>query len=270
MMDCMAEERSGAEVSLTGGGRTPVSRVGPVVHRAGGPWTPAVHALLRHLRSEGFDGAPQVVGSGFDDLGRETLSFIEGEFVHPGPWPSEASLHTLGRMLGDLHRASATFHPPVGAAWQPWFVRDIAGDLPIIGHCDVTPWNVVARAGQPVALIDWEFAGPIDLMAELAQAAWLNAQLHDDDLAESAGLPSAPARLRQLRAFTDGYELSREARTRLAQAMIDFAVHSAAWDAIEGKITPSGASANAWGVAWRARSAAWMVRNREAIGRALS
>jgi len=30
----------------------------------------------------------------------------------------------------------------------------------VIGHCDVAPWNIVARDGPPAGLIDWEFAGP--------------------------------------------------------------------------------------------------------------
>jgi thiamine kinase-like enzyme len=60
-----------------------------------------------------------------------------------------------------------------------------------MGHCDVAPWNIVARAGMPVALIDWEFAGPVDPLVELAQACWLNAKLHDDIVAEREGLPLA-------------------------------------------------------------------------------
>jgi aminoglycoside phosphotransferase (APT) family kinase protein len=50
------------------------------------------------------------------------------------------------------------------------------------------PWNIVARDGMPVALIDWEFAGPVDPLVELAQAAWLNAKLHDDLVAQIAGI----------------------------------------------------------------------------------
>ena len=42
---------SDEEVPLTGGNITPVVRVGATVRRATGPWTPAVHALLRHLEA---------------------------------------------------------------------------------------------------------------------------------------------------------------------------------------------------------------------------
>jgi Tol biopolymer transport system component len=36
-----------------------------------------VHALLRHLESVGFEGAPRVVG--FDDSGREVLTYVDGD-----------------------------------------------------------------------------------------------------------------------------------------------------------------------------------------------
>jgi hypothetical protein len=49
------------------------------------------------------------------------------------------------------------------------------------------------------------------------------------------------------------------------------AIRSAASDAVEGNITPESNEASwlAWGVAWPARSAAWLVRNRNLIERAL-
>jgi hypothetical protein len=114
------------ETPLSGGGRTAVSRIGDVVHRQTGAWAGTVHALLRHLEREGFVGAPRVIDAGFDDEGRETLSFIEGEFVHPGPWPNEAAMHALGVLLAQLHRATETFAPPANAQWRAWFGRALA------------------------------------------------------------------------------------------------------------------------------------------------
>src|SRR5262249_44596626 len=77
-----------------------VVRAGTTVHRPTGPWTPAVHALLRHLEAAGFDGAPRVFG--YDERGREVVEFIEGAV----PWP-EAHHDLLGpeeavRRVGQL------------------------------------------------------------------------------------------------------------------------------------------------------------------------
>ncbi len=48
---------SGPEELLPGTFST-LARVGGTVRRSIGLWTPAVHALLRHLERAGFDGAP--------------------------------------------------------------------------------------------------------------------------------------------------------------------------------------------------------------------
>jgi aminoglycoside phosphotransferase (APT) family kinase protein len=171
-------------VPLEGGGRSVVHRRGDVVIRDAGPWTPAVHALLRHLEDTGFAAAPRLVGSGLDTDGREVLTFIEGEFTQPGPWSLDGAV-AVGRLLRDLHRATRSFRSPPDAVWFPWHGRDLGRQVKVFGHCDVAPWNIVARDGLPVALIDWETAGPVDPLVELAQLAWLNAKLHDDIVAPS-------------------------------------------------------------------------------------
>ncbi|GAA2412738.1 hypothetical protein [Nonomuraea africana] len=94
------------EIDLTTGfGRSAVHRRGDVIVRDVGPWTPAVHALLRHLEEVGFERAPRLVGTGYDADGRETLTFIEGEFTQPGPWSLEGTA-AVGVLLRDLHEAT--------------------------------------------------------------------------------------------------------------------------------------------------------------------
>lgn len=156
------------EIVLSNGGPTEVYRRGTVIVKDTGPWAPAVHSLLRHLEEVGFAGAPRVVGSGFDAEGHETVSYIEGEFTQPGPWTLEGAA-AIGKMLRELHTASASFRPPPDAIWQTWFARKLGDGRRIISHCDVAPWNIVARNGLPIALIDWEFAGPVDPVVELAK-----------------------------------------------------------------------------------------------------
>ena len=77
-----AEEPIG--LALGGGWEAGPVRIGDTVRRRSGRWTPAVHALLRHLESVGFDAAPRVLG--MDGQGREVLSYIEGQAgVYPLP-----------------------------------------------------------------------------------------------------------------------------------------------------------------------------------------
>ncbi len=263
--------RPDREIPLDGGGRTRVSRRGDVVVRETGPWTPAVHALLRHLERVGFDAAPRLVGSGIDGYGRETLTFIEGEFTHPGPWTLQGAA-ALGRLLRDLHRATSTFRPDPEAVWFGWHGRDLGGPRRVIGHCDVAPWNIVARAGLPVGLIDWEFAGPVDPLVELAQLCWLNAKLHDDIVAAREGLPPLAERARQLAAIVDAYGLTARQRAGFLDTIVEFVISDTAWEADDAAVTPEMTShpIALWAMAWRARSAAWLIRNRRPLQAALT
>lgn len=254
------------EVPLAGGGRTVVSRRGGTVFREAGPWSETVIRLLQHLRDVGFEAAPQVIGTGFDALGRETVSFIEGDFVHPGPWPDEA-LFAIGALLGRLHEATASFEVLEDAVWRSWFGRDLqGGSKRVIGHCDTGPWNIVARKATPVAFIDWEEAGPVDRDVELAQACWLNAQLHDDDIATRLGLASPEARARQARLLLDGYGLPHSERAGFVDTMIAFVVHDAADQAMQANVTMDSTSPGPlWAIAWRTRAASWMLRHRSML-----
>ncbi|HEU5318616.1 MAG TPA: phosphotransferase [Chloroflexota bacterium] len=251
-----------------------VYRKGDVVYRSTGPWTPAVHALLRYLEAVGFAGAPRLVGSGLDDQGREMLTYIPGEFTQPGPWSLEGAAG-VGRLLRELHDATASFVPPPDAVWQGSHARALGGRRRVIGHCDTGPWNIVARDGLPVALIDWEFAGPVDPLVELAETCWLNAKLHDDIVAEAEGLPPLAERAKHLRAMVDAYGLSRSQRRGFVDRIIEAAITATADEADSAGVTPETTpqdldSQVPWAMAWRARAAAWICRHRRTLQRALA
>jgi hypothetical protein len=230
-----------------------------------------VHRLLRHLEDVGFAAAPRLIGSGLTAEGREVLTFIEGEFTQSGPWSLDGAL-ALGRLLRDLHEATRSFRPPPGAIWRPWHGRSLGGPDVVIGHCDVATWNIVARNGLPVALINWETAGPVDPLTELAQLAWLNAKLYDDIVAEIEHLPPLKDRAAQLAAIADAYGITADQRRGLPDRMIELAISDTASEADDAKVTPDTTShpVALWGMAWRARSATWMIRHRRVLDAALS
>jgi GNAT superfamily N-acetyltransferase len=266
----LAAARAAAEEPRLGGGaRWPVTRQGDVVYKASGTWTPAVHALLRHLEAAGYEGAPRLVGTGIASDGREMLTFIPGSTNHPRAW-SRDGVAAIGRLLRELHGATALFEPPPNARWQHWgpIVRPDPDDRDrIIGHCDTGPWNVIARDGIPVAWVDWEFAGPVNRLDEVAWTAFLNCQLHDDDVAEMNGLPSAEERADHLRVFCDAYGLDASHRRRLVDRMVECAVRGAAFEAMDAGIAPDSRlpAISVWGVAWQVRSAGWMLRHRSVL-----
>ena len=93
------------EIPLLGGNTSTVVRVGDTVRRNAGPWTPAVHALLRHLERVGFTGAPRALG--IDDQGREVLSYLEGEcgaYPLAPHWVTDEALVAVGDHAADVPR----------------------------------------------------------------------------------------------------------------------------------------------------------------------
>lgn len=244
---------------------TPAMRIGSNVIRPAGPWTATTHALLRHLQEVRFAASPRVVGDGFDGEGHEVLTWIEGEIVQPRPFPNpEDSLFRIGQLMQELHTATASFVPPPDATWMPWTLhRDGPGT--IISHGNIAPWHVVIQEGQPVGFIGWEYAGPVVRIEELAATGWYCCQLHDDDVAEMVGLPDAETRAQWLRAFLDGYGLSKYERVGLITRMIQWAIRDTAAFARKKGFKRDDEHANArdlWLMTWQIRAADWMLNHR--------
>jgi hypothetical protein len=250
---------------------TATVRHGDTVLRPAGLWTPAVHALLRHLEQGGFPASPRVVGDGYDQ-GREVLTYIEGRIAHPHAYTDE-QIWQVGQLLRALHDATAGFRPPPEALWQqPWSLRSRAPDA-VISHCDAGPWHVIVRECRPVGLIDWSMAGPTDRLEELAATGWWNAQLgFGDDLDPGSDSPDAAARRgTRLRSFLDGYGLPTTDRAGLVTRMVEFAVRDCAGLAEVKRITPdSDDPTTLWTLAWQTRAAAWMLRHRPILERSIT
>lgn len=196
---------TGEELRLAGGFDGGAVRVGDTVRRAPGPWTPAVHALLRHLEAAGFDGAPRVLG--FDEQGREILSFLPGTVVGAArPWPvwvhSDDALRQVAGWLRDYHAAVASFAPSAGAVWrgaEPWRPGLI------VGHNDAAPYNAAWHGERLAGFFDWDFAAPATVASDLAFTAFGWVPLHARHVVAAEGFTAFAERPRRLRLFLDTY-----------------------------------------------------------------
>jgi hypothetical protein len=166
------EELAGANV-----GR--VWRFGDTVHRATGPWTPAVHALLDYLAPR-LPHIPRVIG--LDEGGREILTFLPGEIVDidDDEALSPAQLVSLVRWTQQLHREVAGFDHP-----GPWRFFPVESPT-LVGHNDIAPYNACFEGDELVGVFDWDFAGPSTPLLELAFIAWNCVPLWSDVGTESA------------------------------------------------------------------------------------
>lgn len=194
------------EQPLSGGNVTGVVRIGQRVHRATGPWSPAIHSLLRHLEAQGFTGAPRFLG--LDQQGREMLTFIEGEVKHPLPealW-SEEALQAVARFLRGYHDATVGYQPPADALWQCEYPDRSRHE--VICHNDAAPYNLIYRDGQPAALIDFDNAGPGPRLWDIAFAAYHFVPVvytGKDALRQRLGLLTPSRQAQRLRLFCAAY-----------------------------------------------------------------
>ena len=189
----------GIEQRLPGGNVGGAWLVGSTVRRTTGPWTPAVHALLKHLAGR-LRAVPGV--HGVDEQGREILDYLPGRIVDvDSERLSVGQLQSLVGWTRDLHQATAGFAHP-----GPWRYFTTATPT-VTGHNDIAPYNVCFGAdsdpgsgvgsgsGQAsdvvVGVFDWDLAGPTTPVLELAFLAWNCVPLWED-----AGRAESAARLR--------------------------------------------------------------------------
>jgi hypothetical protein len=139
-------------------------RIGTTVHRATGPWTPAVHALLAHLAPR-IPHVPRVLG--FDDQNREVLTYLPGRVID-----NDITTLTTGQVVSIVdwtrafHTAVADFRHP-----GPWRYFPTPGAT-LIGHNDIAPYNACFDGDDLAGVFDWDLAGPTSPLYELAFIAW--------------------------------------------------------------------------------------------------
>lgn len=221
-----ADDDSEPEIPLLGGDVTEgVVRRGGTVRRPVHDNSPLVHALLRHLEQQGFDGAPRFLG--IDGRGREVLTYVPGEVAgRPRPpWiADEERLESVARLVRRYDDAAATFTPPPGSEPAPG-LPDPPGIPPapsyppeLIGHVDITPENVVFSDGRAKALIDFDLAKWATRADEVFNMMMWWAPLGDpvdaDPLLKEVDVP------RRCQIIADSYGMSDRDRERVIDVAI--------------------------------------------------
>ena len=119
----------------------------------------------------------------------------------------------MARLLRGLHDASIGFDTRDGS-WSGELHDDRPGDHPVICHNDVCMENVVFRAGEAVALLDFDYAAPGRRSFDITAHARMCVPIDDDVNAMKLGWATAdrPARLRLV---TDSYGLDGAGRSEV-------------------------------------------------------
>ncbi len=156
---------------LEGGNVGGAVRIGRTVRRPTGPWTPAVHRVLRRAREAGLDGVPEVLGT--DARGREILAYLPGTILDVDEdLMTDGQLVATARWLRRLHEALDGVD--LEGPWR-WFG---VPDATVLGHNDVAPYNLCFEGDALTGVFDWDLAGPTTPALELAQLAWSGVPLY--------------------------------------------------------------------------------------------
>jgi hypothetical protein len=195
-----------SEKTLPGGNTVGAVRIGDVVHKQASPWTPTVHALLRHLEEAGVDGVPRVLG--FDDQGRQMLTYLPGEMIGDRDhWPAwafaDSTLVQVGRWLRRIHDVTAGFVPP---ADERWFTGRTMQPGWVVGHQDAAPYNAAMDGDRLVGFFDWDMASPSPREFDLAFSALVWVPLGAPNPGEQLGVHDLEDRSRRLHLFLDAYD----------------------------------------------------------------
>lgn len=179
-------------------------KIGNTVRRQTGPWTSTVHALLAYLHECGFHRCPTV--EGFDEQGREILTFIPGEAAIR-PWPRIVTqcdgMQQAGRLLREYHDAVKGFSPDQDTVWRIGKVELKPGQ--IVRHGDLGPWNTIWQGDHLTALIDWDFIQPGERIEDLAQMAYYFVPLRSEHGWEDAGFSERPDFAARLTSLVESY-----------------------------------------------------------------
>lgn len=181
-----------------------VVRVGDTVRRPSQPWSPAIRVLLEHLHAAAPDIAPAPLGT--DDRGRDVLSFVAGDIGHyplDAAMRSDESLAEAGHLLRRYHDATIALVSRTDLPWQ--YADPDPARHEVICHSDIAPYNTVYRDGRPVALIDFDHAGPGPRLRDVAYAAYRFVPLASDRSCRDFGWNTSPDRIDRLRRFLDAY-----------------------------------------------------------------
>lgn len=185
------------------GQRKTIVHVDDTVRRPWQPWSPAVKALLEHLESAGFDGAPRWLGE--DNEGREVLSFIEGvcpDYPLLDKYWSDTALPVVARLLRSFHDATV----PLATSDLPWrFSYAGSHATEVICHNDVAPYNTIYREGVPVAFIDFDTVGPGPRIRDVCYAAYRFVPLMPREDFGGHGVPDNLEIPKRLASFCSAY-----------------------------------------------------------------
>ncbi len=195
-----------------------VIRIGNFIYRKSGPWSQQVQQFLRHLHTQGFHRVPEPFG--FDEDGREIVSYIEGEtFDYPLTEKAKAVnvLLSAAQLLRVYHDASINFLNS-NLYSQNWMFP-CKEPQEVMCHNDFAPYNIVFQGEQAIGIIDFETIHPGPRKWDIAYALYRFAPFTSKD--DEDGVEGIENQIKRARLFCQAYGLVEEDKKGMADLMIE-------------------------------------------------
>ncbi|WP_335980344.1 phosphotransferase family protein [Streptomyces sp. CA2R106] len=166
------------------------------------PTSPYVRQVLGHFADQEWPGAPRCLGS--DAQGRDMFTFVPGLV----PWEYDERVAAVGS-LTELARLVRAAHDLTAG-------HRLAAGAEVVCHNDLSYRNTVyrdeGRLLRPVALIDWDLAGPGRRVHDVAHLCWQFLRLGPGRETDWAGP--------RMRAVADAYGLAGTDRADLVATVL--------------------------------------------------
>lgn len=207
-------------VPLTGGNSNEVLRIQNTVRRRSAGLQ-VVYDLLEFLEGHEF---PSSRFLGLDTLGREVLSYEEGEV---GGYPIEPSLQSddvlinCALLLRRFHDVTQPFLERTRHADWPKNIKP-AEQAEVICHRDFAYYNIVFAGTEPRALIDFDTVGPGTRVRDFAYFAYRSVPLSSPKNASAGGWNPTVDIQGRLKLAADTYRLSQEDRLKVVDQACDW------------------------------------------------
>jgi hypothetical protein len=157
----------------------------------------------------GFKYSPRVLG--FDEQGREILTFMGGESGKEGWYKlhSNIGLQNYARLLRSYHDAVADYKPSANSLWA--YAKGGLKPGEIICHGDFGPWNITWDGERPIGIIDWDLVFPAEPSYDIFYALEYSAPFRDDATTiEWHHFTEVPDRKQRIDIFLKAYGTSRK------------------------------------------------------------
>jgi hypothetical protein len=195
-----------------------IHRIDQKVYKPSHPWTHNIHAFLDTLRKQGFKQAPEPLG--FDEVGNEILSYLDGEtsdYPLPEDIRSKKTLVSSAKLLRCYHDVSTAYLKTLSSE-QRWMLP-VQEPQEVMCHGDFAPYNICFKGDEAVGIIDFETVHPGPRIWDIVYTLYCFSPFKHQGSPDGFG--TLDEQIERAKLFLDAYDISEEERYDIPTLMVE-------------------------------------------------